>query len=126
MGSIFLCSYGFGDPNGWGRKKLECRWGDGLVKVPALWLPPQTASPSGVQVSDQRPLMSFSALLVSNSLYSKKWTGCWGCGRMWEVRHLEFGFGTLPTFERIASDFWESPPQAVCFGRGWAEVGGGG
>lgn len=39
-----------------------------------------------------------------------------------------FGFGTLPTFERIASDFWERPPRAVCLlsvsVRGWVEVGG--
>lgn len=34
---------------------------------------------------------------------------------------MEFGFGTLPTSERLASDFWESPPQAVCSGRRWEE-----
>ena len=36
---------------------------------------------------------------------------------MWEVRHLEFGFGALAVFERIASGFWESSPQAVCLGQ---------
>lgn len=37
---------------------------------------------------------------------------------MWEGRHLEFGFGTLATFERVASDFWESPLQVGCSGQG--------
>lgn len=42
---------------------------------------------------------------------------------MWEGRHLKFGFGTLAPFERIASDFRESPLQAGCSGQG---LGGGG
>ena len=36
---------------------------------------------------------------------------------------MTFGFGTLAPFERIASDFWESPRQAGCSGQG---LGGGG
>ena len=85
--------------------------------------PPPNSAPPGGQVSDQCPLKSFSVLLVSNSLRSKRWTSWWGCGRMWEVRYLESGFGILPVFERIASEFWEGPPQADCFGQG---LGGGG
>ena len=45
---------------------------------------------------------------------------------MWEGRHLEFGFGTLATFERIPSDFWESPLQIGSSGQGLGEAGGGG
>ena len=31
---------------------------------------------------------------------------------------MQFGFGTLDTFERVASDFWESPLQVGCSGQG--------
>lgn len=53
-----------------------------------LFGPLHRAALSGVQVSDQCSLMSFSVLLISNSLCSKRWTGWWGYWRMWEVRYL--------------------------------------
>lgn len=39
---------------------------------------------------------------------------------------MEFGFGILPMFERLASDVWESPLRLTVLVMGWVEGGGEG
>lgn len=45
---------------------------------------------------------------------------------MWEGRHLEFGFGTLATFERIAVSSGRALCRLAALVRAWAEAEVGG
>lgn len=106
-----------------GERSWAAGGGLGSVKVPAFEPPPLDSTPPGAQASDQCPLTSFSVLLVSNSLRCKRRMSWWGCGRTWEVRYLESGFGILPVFERMASCVLGRLRVLV---RGWVGVGGKG